>query len=180
MSFIDSHDLFKDNISGFRKGHSTTTVLLRIRDGIIKAMKRGEVTLMILADFSKAFDTIKYKTVLKKLNYLGFSKSFLNWTIEYLTDRWNFVQVDDKTSDRLRVKFGVLQGSIMGPLIFNLYVADLHAHVSMQCHQYADDTTLYVHCKPSNLESYKRDLNNSLCNLEEWSSNANLVINQEP
>ena len=65
----------------------------------------------------------------------------------------------------------------MGPLIFNLYVADLHAHVSMQCHQYADDTTLYVHCKPSNLESYKRDLNNSLCNLEEWSSNANLVIN---
>ena len=47
-------------------------------------MKRGEVTLMILADFSKAFDTIKYKTVLKKLNYLGFSKSFFNWTIEYL------------------------------------------------------------------------------------------------
>ena len=161
MSFIDSHDLFKDNISGFRKGHSTTTVLLRIRDGIIKAMKRGEVTLTILANFSKAFDTIKYKTVLKKLNYLGFSRSFLNWTIEYLTDRWNFVQVDDKTSDRLRVKFGVLQGSIMGPLIFNLYVADLHARVNMQCHQYADDTTLHVHCKPSNLGSYKRDLNNS-------------------
>ena len=101
---------------------------------------------MILADFSKAFDTIKYKTVLKKLNYLGFSKSFLNWTIEYLTDRQHFVQVGDKTSDHRRVN------------------------------QYADDTTLYVHCKPSNLESYKRDLNNSLCNLEEWSSNANLVI----
>ena len=74
VSFIDSHDLFKDNISSFRKSHSTTTVLLRIRDGIIKAMKRVEVTLMILADFSKAFDTIKYKTVLKKLDYmyLGF------------------------------------------------------------------------------------------------------------
>ena len=87
VSFIDSHDLLKDNISGFRKDHSTTTVLLTIRDDIIKAMKRGEVTLMILADFSKAFDTIKYQTVLKKLNYHGFSKSFLNWTIEYLTDR---------------------------------------------------------------------------------------------
>ena len=47
----------------------------------------------------------------------------------------------------------------------------------MQCHQYADDTTLYAHCKPSNLESYKLDLNKSLCNFEEWSSNANLVIN---
>ena len=86
------------------------------------------------------------------------------------------MQVDDKTSDHRRVNFGVQQGSIIGPLIFNLYVADLHAHVNMPCHQYADDTTLYVHCKPSNLESYKRDLNNSLCNLVEWSSNANLVI----
>ena len=61
--------------------------------------------------------------------------------------------------------------------IFVFYVADLHAHVNMQCHQYADDTTLYVHCKPSNLESCKRDLNKNLCNLEEWSRNANLVIN---
>ena len=80
LSFIDSHNLLKDNISGFRKGQWTTTVLLRIKDDIIKAMKRGEITLMVLADFSKAFDT-KYETVLKKLNYLGFSKSFLNWTI---------------------------------------------------------------------------------------------------
>ena len=116
MSFIDSHDLFKDNRSDFRKGHSTTTVLLRIKDDI-KAMKRGEVTLMILVDFSKAFDTMKYKIVLKKLNYLGFSKSFLNWTIEYLTDRWHFVQVDDKTSDRRRVKFGVLMLQISTPIL---------------------------------------------------------------
>lgn len=75
---------------------------------------------MILADFSKALDTIKYKTVLEKVNYLGFSKSFLNSTIEYLTDRWHFVQVDDKTTNHRRVNFGVPQGSIMGPLIFNL------------------------------------------------------------
>ena len=65
----------------------------------------------------------------------------------------------------------------MGPLIFNLYVSDLLAHVNMQYHQYADDTALYVHCKPSNLESCKRDLNKNLCNLEEWSRNAKLVIN---
>ena len=87
IDYIESRTLFKDNISGFRKGHSTTMVLLGIRDDIVHAMKCGEVTLMVLADFSKAFDTIKYKTVLKKLGLLGFSKDYLKWTIQYLTGR---------------------------------------------------------------------------------------------
>ena len=59
VEHIDSQKLLKENISGFRKGHSTTTVLLDIRDDALRAMKRGEVTLMVLADSSKAFDTIK-------------------------------------------------------------------------------------------------------------------------
>ena len=61
-------------------------------------MKRGEVTLMVLADFSKAFGTIKYNTVLKKLGLLGFSKDYLKWTIQYLTGRKQFVQIDDNKS----------------------------------------------------------------------------------
>ncbi len=68
VEYIDSQALLKENISGFRKRHSTTTVLLIIRDDVLRAMKRGEVTLMVLAEFSKAFDTIKYKTVLTKLS----------------------------------------------------------------------------------------------------------------
>jgi len=67
-----------------------TTVLLGIRDDITRAMKRGEVTILMLVDFSKAFDTIKYKTFLKKLNLLGFSKDYLKWTIQYLTGRKHF------------------------------------------------------------------------------------------
>ena len=87
IDYIESRTLFKDNISGFRKGHSTTAVLLDIRDDIVRAMKRGEVTLTGSADFSKAFDTIKCKTVLEKLGLLGFSKDYLKWTVHYLTDR---------------------------------------------------------------------------------------------
>lgn len=67
------------------------TVLLGIRNDIAKAMKGVEVTLMVLADYSKAFDKIKFKTVLKKINCLGFSKSFLQWTVNYLTNRKHFV-----------------------------------------------------------------------------------------
>ncbi len=136
VEYIDSQALLKENISGFRKGHSTTTVLLNIRDDVLRAMKRGEVTLMVLADFSKAFDTIKYKTVLTKLSQLGFSNDYLKWTVNYLTGRRHFVQIDDKTSGLCPVNFGVPQGSILGPLIFNLYVADLQSYVEGKCHQY--------------------------------------------
>ena len=95
IEYIDKRTLFENNISGYRKGHSTTTVLLGIRNDIAKAMKRGEITLMVLADYSKAFDTIKFKTVLEKMNSLGFSKSFLQWTVNYLTNRKHFVQIDN-------------------------------------------------------------------------------------
>ncbi|XP_048583248.1 uncharacterized protein LOC125562941 [Nematostella vectensis] len=88
----------KDTVSAYRKGHSTTTSLLAIKDDITKAMKRGEVTLVVLADFSKAFDTVAYEVVFKKLHHLGFSKSFLMWVTSYLTGRKQFVQIDDKSS----------------------------------------------------------------------------------
>ena len=75
--FANSDSLLHDNISSFRKGHSTTTALLGIRDDIKLAMKKKGVTLMVLADFSKAFDTVCFKTTLKKFYKLGFSKNYL-------------------------------------------------------------------------------------------------------
>ncbi|KAL9962520.1 hypothetical protein ACROYT_G031627 [Oculina patagonica] len=177
VEFIETRTIFKDNISGYRKGHSTTTVLLGIKDDILHAMKRGELTLMILANFSKAFDTIRFKTVLRKLNNLGFSNEYLVWTINYLTGRRHFVQVDDKVSDMCKINFGVPQGSIMGPLIFNLYVEDLETRINVKCHQYADDTTLYMHCKPRNLEDTVTALQRNVTELEDWAKEANLVLN---
>ena len=69
------------SISGFRKGHSTVTALLGIRDDLLRAMKRGEVCLMVFADYSKAFGTVCFKTVLTKMHALGFSNEFLAWTV---------------------------------------------------------------------------------------------------
>ena len=97
VEFLENHHLLEDNNSGFRKGHSTTSVLLSIRDDILKAIKnRSECTLLVLADFSKAFDTVKYRSVLEKMNVLGFSKSYLKWTVNYLRGREQFVQIDAK------------------------------------------------------------------------------------
>ena len=178
ISYIDGCTLYRNNISGFRKGHSTTAVLLSIKDDTKHAMNRGEITLMIMADYSKAFDTIKLKTVLSKLDDLGFSKDYLRWTIDYLTGRKHFVQVDDKKSNCWDVSFGVPQGSIMRPLIFNLYVADLPLCIpDATCIQYADDTTIYRHRKPADVFSVLSDMSGSMHNVERWSKNANLVLN---
>ena len=143
------------------------------------AMKRGEITLLVLADFSKAFDTIKYKTVLTKLSKLGFSKSFLRWTLSYLTNRKQFVQIDDRRSEILTLNFGIPQGSILGPLIFNLYVADLHEHLDAECRQYADDTSIYSCIKPADLPRSIMSMQATLEKLEKWSDHSNLVMNPE-
>ena len=142
-----------------------------MRDNILHSMKRGGVTMAILADFLKAFDTVAYKTVLKKMHKVGFSKSYLRWITSSLTERKQFVQIDDKLSSTIEVAFGVPLGSILRPVIFNLYVNDLSdsLEASVTSHQYADDTTIYAHSKPANIKQSEDQLQHDLNQLSTWS-----------
>ena len=149
-----------------------------MKEHITCAMKRGEVTLAVLADFSKAFDTVTYETVLKKLHVLGFSMSFLRWVTDYLTGRKQFVQMDDLISKSADVAFGVPQGSVLGPVLFNFYVNDLIDYLgSVNSIQYADDTTLYVSDKPTNINVCVQRLQLALDRLSSWCSECNLALN---
>ena len=142
-------------------------------------MKRKEVTLMVLADFSKAFDTISFSTTIVRLYKLGFSKPFLKWLLSYLSGRSQFVQIDDRKSSYQSSQYGVPQGSILGPMIFNLYVSDLHEVIpsSMECVQYADDTSLYSHFDVKELDSRAVDTNETLVSITSWSQDFNLALN---
>ena len=90
---------------------------------------------MVCADYSKAFDTVQFRTVLTKMHGLGFSKSFLHWVINYLTNRQQLVQVNDRKSSLLTAEFGVPQGSVLRPM-FLVYVEDLQEKLQLPSYQY--------------------------------------------
>ena len=106
-------------------------------------MNRSEVTISILIGYSKAFDTIDHRILLEKLQNMNFAKNAIKIIFSYLIER--YLQIEDKRSTLLPMFFGVPQGSILGPVLFNLYIAELADRTYSKTIQYADDTTLYRH-----------------------------------
>ena len=175
--FIDKHKVYQSTQSGYRKGHSCITVLLKLRDDIQCALNSSEVAIALFANYSKAFDTIRYDILLKKLNELGFSSSFIHLINSYLTDRYQFVQIEDKKSALAQVTCGVPQGSILGPILFNLYVTDISTFTSSTCLQFAGDTTLYKRCKVKDIPDCANIIQNDVEHLKAWSDVNSLVFN---
>ena len=172
--------LYKSLQLGIRKSHSSTSCLMKLKDDVVNAMNKGEITISVFADYSKAFDTIDFKRLLRKLTNLNIDKFFLNWIANYLSDHQQYVQIDNKKSSMLTVGFGVPQGSILGPVIFNLYVSDLSEQVKYsKTLQYANDTKVYIHSKPNELEAKSIVLSRDIENIRNWSHNSNLVFNEK-
>ena len=179
VDFIDQNNIYKATISGFRKHHSTETLLMKIRDEVVAAMNKGEVTLATFLDYSKAFDTVDYKTLLCKLRRLGFSYEACILMLSYLSERKQFVQIDEKKSEEESVVFGVPQGSVLGPILFNLYTTDLQEHIKGgKTNQYADDTTNCDHCKPARLPMLLDELTPRFDEMKSWSKKNNLAFNE--
>ena len=177
--FIERNSVYRPNQSGFRKGHSTTTLLLKLRDDIIEAMSKSEVTLSILIDYSKAFDTIDHSTLIEKLKKLNFSNSSLKIIMSFLSNRQQFIQVNDKISPTQAIHFGVPQGSILGPVLFNLSVTELSDQISSYSIQYADDTTVYRRSKIRDILQCINEVETDIETLANWSTNHNLLFNSD-
>ena len=116
--------------------------------------------------------------LLTKLIHLNFDLSTVNLIKDYLTDRKQFVQIDDKKSSMKDVTYGVPQGSILGPILFNLYVTDMADQTECACLQYADDTNLYRHCKVKDITNCAETIMQDLSNISKWSDKNNLIFNQ--
>ena len=165
LDYIEKSSVY--NSKRFRKGHSTQTLLLKFRDNIQKALNRNEITMSVTTDYSKASDTIDHETLIRKLVSLNFSNSSIKIILSYLTNRKQYVQVNDKQSTRLPIYFRVPQGSILGPVLFNIYVAKLSTCIDSNSIQYADDTNIYKSSSKANAISNTRTLENGTVEMVE-------------
>ena len=130
--------------SGFRTNHSTDLCLAQLIDFVATGMDKQMHTGMILVDLQKAFDTLDHGVLLEKMKYFGFRASVIKWFESYLSNRKFLVCIDNVFSEAGILKYGATQGSILGPLLFLLYVNDLPQLLSdASSYLYADDTSIY-------------------------------------
>jgi len=174
--FINKHNILTPDQFGFRPKHSTYMAINKLYNQISTSLDNKLCTAGIFLDLSKAFDTLDHQILVNKLNYYGIRGVANSWIESYLNDRKQFVKFNEHCSPTSVIKCGVPQGSILGPLLFLLYINDLPSY-SPNLHfiMFADDTNIiYSNKDPNLLES---TLNNELKIISDWFKLNKLSLN---
>ena len=145
--------------SAYRQFHSTETALIKIFNDLLLAADQGQVSALCLLDLASAFDTVDHTLLLTRLRRsFGVQGGCLAHGLRriYQVEATACMVINGVASHVIHVMCSVLQGSVLGPLLFILYMADLAdiaAHYKLTLHAFADDNQLYIHCKPENVQS---------------------------
>ena len=172
----DIHNILGEEHHGFKKNHSTETQLILTTYDMLKQRDSGKQLDVIILDFSKAFDTVPHSRLLGKLHHYGIKGNLLRWIEEFLVGRTQSVLVDGTKSPEEAVLSGVPQGTVLGPLMFLLYINDMPSQVQRdtRCRLFADDSLLY-RVIDSTLDQVQ--LQQDLKNLEKWALDWGMVFN---
>ena len=165
-SFLSNNEILYNYQSGFRKNHSTDSCLTFLHDKILKGYDKGLMTGMMLIDLQKAFDTIDHDILWKRLSAIGFSNHIIGWFKSYLSNRLFRVNLGNCYSDPSNITCGVPQGSILGPLLFLIYVNDMPQVLKSNLFLYLDDSCLIFQGK--DVIEIEKQLNGDFTNICEW------------
>ena len=157
--------------------HILHCTVLSMIGSVIKIMSDGNLTAVCSFDITKCFDTINHSILLRKMEYYGLQSENIKWFKSYLNEREQMVSCHNTVSGKSTISIGVPQGSVLGPLLFLIYVNDINRHVHLgACNLYADDTLVY--CNGSTMSELKHNIQQCVSDIHEWYDKNKLVINK--
>lgn len=173
---IDATGIQTPHQHGFVSKRSCVTNLLIARENWVKALDQGEDVDVIFTDFSKAFDRVNHNILIGMLHQYDFPVQLIRWVRDFLQDRHFMVRVNGVLSPKFSVKSGVPQGSVLGPILFNLYVNKLPSLITSHCIMFADDTKSWRVIKT---EEDRIELQNTIRSTADWADEVMLPINSK-
>ena len=174
--FLEKSELFYSLQFGFRAKHSTNHALISITETIKESIDNNTLGCGIFLDLRKAFDRVNHKILLEKLQHYGVRRMPFNWFQSYLTNRKQYVEVNGASFDVLDVMCWVPQGSVLGPLLFLIFINDLPAVCKkLKLYLFADDTNIYF--ESDSLDLMEKTMNEELKKVDKWLTTNWLALN---
>lgn len=179
-SYLNENHLSYKFQSAFREFFSTETALLRVVNDLLSALDNKREAILVLLDFSAAFDTLNHNTLLARLeSHYGIKHSALNWFNSYLRDRQYSVSINGSHSRGSISSCGVPQGSVLGPLLFILYTAPMQSVLgNLKSMSYADDNQIYIELDPESPNTSIESANQCITRIHSWCESNSLKLNE--
>ena len=179
--YLNACNLLPRHQSAYRKFHSTETLLARVVSDLISDASNGKHTLLAMLDLSAAFDTVDHTILIQRLSLtFGINETALQWFSSYLSERFQSVHFAGNTSPSTPVLCDVPQGSVLGPLLFLLYIADIGSIASrhhFNSHSFADDTQLYLSGNPKDAQFLRSSIVACINEITKWCAANKLKLN---
>ena len=175
VAYCDEFSLIYHKQFGFQKNKSTSDAILLFTEQCYQSLENRNNLISIYLDFSKAFDTVNHEILTSKLRKYGFRGSINKWFASYLCDRFQYVDINGCRSTPQKMEYGVPQGSILGPLLFLLYINDMNKATNLELILFADDSTAIA--SGPNLQETISNIDEQLINLHNWLRANRLSLN---